>query len=327
MAVITAIFAYVAISYVLLLLAGETELVAGEHFIYYLVVTGSTVGYGDFGPSTFWGRLAVSFWVIPIGLSLFAVVLGRAGVYLSELYNRRRRGLQMLDLTNHSVIIGWHGARSLRLIELVYSSLRDRDMQLVLVVDKDMENPASDKVSLVQVESYSDAITMERAKLSTAKSIVIDLEDDNETLATALYCASENPECHKTAYMANPSLIHLMGVHCPKVEVIPSVQVEMLASSAMDPGSAQVHQQLLDSTSGVTQYAILNPVQHAVTAKQMLEFLKFQLDATLIAYKRSADVSIVLNPKADVILKPGDILYYLSESRLTEAQLTQLKEA
>ncbi|GAM63533.1 putative potassium channel protein [Vibrio ishigakensis] len=49
----------------------------GEHaltdklvdFIYFLAVTGSTVGYGDMSPSTASGRMFTAFFVIPLSLA------------------------------------------------------------------------------------------------------------------------------------------------------------------------------------------------------------------------------------------------------------------
>ena len=82
---------YAVISYLLLAWAGEAELIRAENFFYYLMVSGSTVGYGDYGPSTPLGKLAVSLWVIPAGISMFALILTRIGFYLTEFNNRESK--------------------------------------------------------------------------------------------------------------------------------------------------------------------------------------------------------------------------------------------
>ncbi|MCV5755639.1 potassium channel family protein, partial [Escherichia coli] len=69
---------YVSLSWWLLVLAGETALTDSfANFIYYLMVTASTVGYGDHSPVTDMGKWVVVLFVIPGGLSLFAALLGR----------------------------------------------------------------------------------------------------------------------------------------------------------------------------------------------------------------------------------------------------------
>lgn len=83
--------AYAVVSYLLMAAAGETDIVAPENFIYWLVVTGSTVGYGDYSPVTAAGKVAVTLWVIPFGLSLFAMAITRAGFAISEIAQRGKR--------------------------------------------------------------------------------------------------------------------------------------------------------------------------------------------------------------------------------------------
>lgn len=69
---------YVVTAWVLLVLAGEHDLTSSlTTFAYYLVVTASTVGYGDLSPTTEIGQWVVILFVIPGGLSLFAALLGK----------------------------------------------------------------------------------------------------------------------------------------------------------------------------------------------------------------------------------------------------------
>ncbi|MEG3694111.1 ion channel, partial [Vibrio coralliirubri] len=69
---------YIALSWSMLYLAGETDLTSSVTvFAYYLVVTASTVGYGDLSPTTVAGQWIVILFVIPGGLSLFAALLGK----------------------------------------------------------------------------------------------------------------------------------------------------------------------------------------------------------------------------------------------------------
>ena len=68
---------YVFISWLSLYLVGETDLTSSfTTFAYYLVVTASTVGYGDLSPTSVAGRWIVILFVIPGGLSLFSALLG-----------------------------------------------------------------------------------------------------------------------------------------------------------------------------------------------------------------------------------------------------------
>ena len=74
---------YAVTSYWLLYAVGEHDLIADIDFIYWLAVTASTVGYGDLSPTTPEGKLVVAFYVIPLGLSIFAMVIGRIAAWVS----------------------------------------------------------------------------------------------------------------------------------------------------------------------------------------------------------------------------------------------------
>ena len=67
-----------AVSTLLLLsLAGEQDLVTSGNYLYYYVVTTSTVGYGDFSPASETGKLIVAIYQIPFGLGLFGAFPGQ----------------------------------------------------------------------------------------------------------------------------------------------------------------------------------------------------------------------------------------------------------
>ncbi|WP_432454172.1 ion channel [Agarivorans sp. QJM3NY_29] len=315
-AIAISVLLYVLISYYSLMLVGERALVHSETFLYWIVVTASTVGYGDFGPSTPLGRLIVSLWVIPIGISIFAVVITKVGFVINDIYTRGARGKRMLKLSNHTVIIGWNGARTLRLVELLTAATNDSTETVLLCVDSDIENPLPGKIEFVQVDSFSHAETMARTNLAQASRIIIDTEQDDVTLTCALYCAKLNPQCHKTAYLQDPTIAELLLSHCPRVEVIPSVTVEMLARSAMDPGSAQVHQQLLDTTHGMTQYAVHYMDSSSLPFSDVFQHFKENLQATIIGLKVAGSQHLQLNPSLDTTLNQGDALYYIAARRL-----------
>ena len=110
---------YFAASWLLLWLSGEQELTTWPDFFYWIVVTASTVGYGDLSPTTNSGRWVVSLLVIPLGLSLFALTIGRVAAFTSEQWKKGVRGLKTLETTGHILVLGWHGQRTLHLLKLL----------------------------------------------------------------------------------------------------------------------------------------------------------------------------------------------------------------
>jgi len=72
-AVLLLLAIYIASSWLLLSWSQE-EALLGSNFFYWLMVTASTVGYGDLSPSTSNGKIVTSLFIIPVGLSLFAMM-------------------------------------------------------------------------------------------------------------------------------------------------------------------------------------------------------------------------------------------------------------
>ncbi len=309
---------YVCLSYLLLHLAGESALVAIPDFFYWLIITASTVGYGDLSPSTNMGKFVVSIFIVPFGLSLFALFIGRVAAFASFQWRKGVKGLKHLDYSNHILVIGWNEKRTLHLIRLLLreQSGTKNQRQIALCTKSDIENPLSDSIGFVRVESYSDHDHMQRAGIDSASTIIIDTPEDDVTMTTALYCNSRNPTAHMIAYFKDEHLSQLLKMHCPNVECAPSIDVELLVKAAMYPGSSELHHDLLNVENGMTQYAILYPEdKQSVPFRKLFIALKEKHEATVIA---TADKNgkPELNPRNDKVLIPGATLYYIADERI-----------
>ncbi|WP_099035654.1 ion channel [Lacimicrobium alkaliphilum] len=317
--IVSAFFVYALLSWLLLVWAGETALYQWPDYLYWLVVTSSTVGYGDLSPTTEAGKYAVSLVIIPVGLSLFALILGRAAAWVSSQWFKGAKGMKDLHLDNHILVIGWNGQRTIQLLNLL---LREKEHapntpDIALCVRADVENPMPDKVEFVRVESFNQDLDMDRACIGDASVIIIDNDFDDMTMTAALYASKRNPGSHIIAYFKDESLVGLLRQHCPNVECTPSVAVEMLAKSAFDPGSSALHHDLLSVQEGQAQYSVAIPeLSKPLTVGQLFSGLKKHYDATLIALSDESK-KIMLNPTANQQIKAGSKIYYIAENRIT----------
>ncbi|MBQ0756082.1 MAG: potassium channel protein [Amphritea sp.] len=313
-----AIFFYILMSWVLLWLSGEKELTAGSDFVYWIMVTASTVGYGDLSPVTTSGKYIVGLFVIPCGLGLFGLAIGRLAAFISFQWRKGVQGLKSLNYENHILVIGWNDGRTLQLIRLLLREMASNtdDQKLALCVRADIENPMPDEIGFVKVVSFSSDQDMARAAVENASCIIIDNPDDDVTMTTALYCSSKNPNAHTIAYFQDEKLGNLLKQHCPNIECMPSVAVEMIAKSAVDPGSSVLHHELLDVEHGMTQYSIKYDGLSAVTVRSLFSVFKEKYEATLIGISNEGYDSIQLNPALDLAVNPGGTLYYIADERI-----------
>ncbi|MDF2153712.1 ion channel [Vibrio sp. CAU 1672] len=308
---------YLLLSWLLLNAAGEQALTGDvSTFIYYLMVTASTVGYGDLSPVTTVGKWVVVLFIIPGGLSLFAALLGRVASNVIEYWRAGVLGKRRLKVEDHIVLLGWNGARTMHLIRMLQHEEAGK-RPIVLCSRSDIENPLPGEIGFIRVTSYTDAQEMKNANVSRASCIIVDNLSDDITLSAALYCASLNPDAHLLAYFKDEALGRLLSQHCPKAECIPAVGAEMLAKAAVDPGSSALHQELLASTRGMTQYSVVYPQDAAKTKVAVIfGYIKKQHQATLIAFDTGSGIE--LNPELSAQVPPGTKLFYIADERVED---------
>ena len=312
---------YLTSTWILLFIAGEKDLLPFEVFFYWVLVTASTVGYGDYSPVTTFGRGVTAFYVIPVGIGLFALIAGRVAAFGVNQWKRGVRGLKNLEVSNHILVIGWNEKRTMHLLDLllVEAEQSASEQRVVLCVQADIENPMPGEIEFVKVSAFNTDTDMKRACVSEAATIIIDTPSDDVTMTTALYGYSRNPKAHILAYFIDESLSELLKTHCPHVECTPSVSVEMLAKAAVDPGSSVLHQELLNEKKGMTQYSFIYPSEaEATTVDVVFRRLKEVYDGTLIGVASAPDEAITLNPPLSQSVKPGAVIYYIADQRIAE---------
>ncbi|MDC5848177.1 ion channel [Vibrio europaeus] len=308
---------YVVASWILLRASSEHALTDDPStFLYFLMVTASTVGYGDHSPETAMGKWVVILFVIPGGLSLFAALIGRLAAGMVEYWRAGILGKRRIGVENHIVLLGWNGQRTMHLIRMLQHE-EDGKRPIVLCSRSDIENPLPGEIGFVKVNSYTDSQEMEKAAIETASCIVVDNLEDDITLSAALYSANINPNAHLLAYFKDEALSNLLSQHCPNAECIPAVGAEMLAKAAVDPGSSALHQELLASTRGMTQYSTIYPSeQKTIKVEDAFQFMKRDYQATLIAL--DVGQGIELNPELEKEILPGAKIFYIADERIED---------
>ena len=196
--IVLALLFYGVSTWLLLYAAGEQDLLGVTDFIYWIVVTGSTVGYGDMSPTTPFGKYLVSFYVIPMGLSIFALVLGRVASWVSLQWQKGVKGLKPLNVNNHLLVIGWNGQRTIQLLNMLLKERAETENHpdIVLCVKAEIENPMPGKVDFIKVASFNNDSEMNGACIESASVIVMDNPEDDVTMTTALYCSKRNKNAH-----------------------------------------------------------------------------------------------------------------------------------
>lgn len=311
-----------ATSWGLMALTEGRDIAAPSVYWYFYLVTSTTVGYGDLSPSTTFGRFVAVAWVMPGGIALFTSVIAKVVQSASGYWSRRMRGLgDYSDLENHTLILGWAGDRTRRMVSYMRGDSRDRE--IVLIADQAMENPMPDQVNFVRGDTLTHADVLERAGVATAGRAVILGRDDNETLAAGLAVSARNPKLHIAAFFHDEVVADLLKSHCPQAECLLPMSIELLVRTADDPGSSRVPKIMLSTLVDPTLYSLLVPRDRGpLQFGAIFRALKQQHNATVLGVAADrTNEALALNPSDDRIVNAGNTLYYIAARRLNPAAI------
>ncbi|WP_372882056.1 potassium channel family protein [Psychromonas sp.] len=315
--------AQTGITYLLFSMAEESELTRQPlQFLYYNMVVISTVGFGDFSPTSELGKLIVSFWQIPSGLIVFASFIGKVTQLFIDIARKNMNGTNDFShYQDHILLLGWDPYSTKQIIDLILGDKKRQKRQILLCVTDDMVNPFPDNidVSFIRVRAFSDTKELHRIALSKAKRIIIDGKSDDESLSVALSIATyASQDANISVHFFDKTKAQLLKIHCPQIECSIDSSAQMMVRSMQDPGSSQVTEHLLSTLSGATLYSLQAPTfTKPIQFGLLFSTLKQQYSLILIAishYKNGDDMQ--LNPDSQALVNSGDYLHYIANERI-----------
>lgn len=310
---------HAAISYLLFLASGEAKLTDSLiTFAYFYMTTATTVGYGDLSPANEAGRLANVLVVLPGSIALFTVFLGKAVSSISGFWSRRLQGHgDFSERAGHTLVVGWQGARSRRIIEGLLHDRQASAPRIVLLARGLASNPMPDAIDFVTAEQLSELTSYVRAGAVGAQTLVIRGADDDETLAATLAAHSAASQAHIVAHFQEEDAAALVRHQLPGVEVITSIAAGLLVRAARDPGASQLAALMFASHSVDSAFSMKVP-PHAIKLVYLdvLLGLKQAHGLTLIGICRDGARSVDLNCPVDCEFGTGDTLFYIADRRI-----------
>ncbi|MGQ0775356.1 MAG: ion channel [Pseudonocardiales bacterium] len=94
---------------------GSNEITSPQNYWWWFLVTAATVGYGDFFPMSGAGHV-VGAYVIIGGIVALTVLFTELASYLQNVKGKCMKGVVTLDLSGHTVILGYTPGRTQRIV-------------------------------------------------------------------------------------------------------------------------------------------------------------------------------------------------------------------
>jgi voltage-gated potassium channel len=282
---------------------------------WFIIVTMSTVGYGDKVPVTAGGRAMASVAMVA-GPVLLASSAASVGATFYDEWQKGVKGMSKISSKGHILICGWNVTAANVIAELRQSELFTKTP--ITVIDAEIDaNPSKDSKTSFVHGVPSDVRTLEQANVGEAGYAIVVAKDntptaDQQTVLTVLAIKHINPRlyiCAEVNDVNNGG--HLKRAGCDTVVNTRSLTGGILALSLENPATSDVIGELA-SFQGNEVYR-LNLPREAEQHKfgELLNDFKKDYDAILIGIEREGKT--ILNPSADLELKSTDYLLALAE--------------
>jgi voltage-gated potassium channel len=302
-----------------LLESADSDIASPSTYWWYFLVTSATVGYGDVFPVSIGGRI-IGIYVIVGGIVTLTLLFTQLATALQSVRGRRTRGVIALDLSDHVVLFGYHPGRTERIVAELTS---DRRFAVVLCAWDDVgEDPLPERpdVHFVRGDLAHEDV-MQRACVDRARTAVIDVRDDNETLAVAVAVDHANPRIHLVAALRDLGRRDTLRYINDDVQTVQWHMPFLLTEEASDPGITQIYTDLMSSGGHGNTYSVRIPSGFPyATFGDCQTWFGRTFGATVLAL-RSGD-GLVVSPPWDRPVPEGSTLYYVAGQRIAPDRLT-----
>lgn len=286
-------------------------------WLWYSVVTSTTVGYGDVTPVSATGRLVGTVNMF-FGIGLLGIFTATMASLLVTQSLRKERGMGSYDFKDHLILCEWN-LRAAAILRELRADPRCRDAPVVLIAS--LEAKPIDDEDLYFIKGNVDEENLRRARIETAKTVIVLGNDelsaqqrDAQVVLTALTIESLNPQAYSIAELVKGENVpHCRRAKVDEVIVAAEFSSHLIASSALDHGVSRVVSELLSDPLGNDLKKIAVPPElGGKTFIEVVSELKRKEGMIAVAVQHGDSSEVLTNPDANHRVETTDRLIVIT---------------
>jgi voltage-gated potassium channel len=282
---------------------------------YVTAQTVTTVGFGDLSPSTLYGRIFASiFMLLGVGVVLYALTSTVQSIVQSEMvltFGQFRRSLKMSKLRDHFIICG-AGRVGTHLIRALQSS---NDPFIVIESDRAPVEELTDRGVQVLARDATLESSLREAGVEHARGLATCLPDDADNVYVVLTARDLNPTLHIVARAAvDEAESKLIRAGANRVVAPTIIGGHRMAMALTKPAVGD----FLDSISandlelGFEQVEVDH--KSSVVGQKLSETtIRSELDIVIVSIRRNTG-KVIFNPNGETKIENGDMLIAIGKA-------------
>jgi len=290
---------------------GFTQLIDS---FYWAMITLSTIGYGDFVPTTTAARvftIGVAATEVFLGAYLVTVVIAVVG----EESQHRLLGTFGTDFSGHIVVLGYSPVGRAAVRELLAQD------EKVAIVTEDVNEVATlrhlaeEKQLFVTYGPPGESEILRRVNVAGAHSVVVATGDDTTTLVAALNVRAMNPTIRIVVSVSRPELKQTLKAAGVTYVASPAdMGGRLCADAAFRPEVANMVEDLTSTAFGADMEEFLLTERTPISRQPLRDAeaaVRAASDCLVIGYARpgaDGEFVTVLNPPSTFQFQPGDAI-------------------